>query len=125
MYKTHDMPGKDGRVGALDVLPRIASPLPRILYKQLGKDAQITPKEVLDWQYDKHSYTVEAAFTTSRPKRSNWISSWWFPVPKPVRGSGERKWYVNLPMSQPISGSVKYTPIGEGMKRCACAPKRS
>jgi hypothetical protein len=111
MRQTLDVPTKEGASGLLTQF-RERELLPRILFRQLGQDAEITPLEVLDWRYEKQSYKISRTY---RIKTKEIEMDFVLAVYSAEAEPEGRKWSVNLRESYPKS--MKLTPLGEGVSR--------
>jgi hypothetical protein len=114
MRQNYDAPEKDGKPGQLTQFRDSA--LPRILYKQLGKEAEITPLAVLDWRYEKRSYKVVRSYRIKTKETEVDFVLAVYSVEAETAGEG-RKWFVNLRESGPLLTSKGPTPLGDGVTR--------
>jgi hypothetical protein len=112
MRKNHDQPAKDGAPGPLTLFRE--SLFARVLYKHLGKEAEITPLTVQDWKYEQRSYQIRRTYRIKTKEVELDVVLAVFSVEPEGAGQG-RKWFVNLRESQPSNKT--YTPLGEGVKR--------
>ncbi len=114
MREFHDISGKDGASGLLTQF-REGELLPRIFFKQLAKDAEITHLAMQDWKLEKRSYMVYHAYRiTTKELELDYLLAI-FSAEAETAGQG-RKWFVNLRESRPM-GPPKLTPIGQGMAK--------
>jgi hypothetical protein len=112
MRKYHDEPTKDGAPGPLTQFRE--GMFARILYKQLGKDAEITPLAVQDWRYEQRSYKILRTYRVKTKEVEVDLLLAVLSMEPEAAGQG-RKWFVNLRESAPLSKT--FTPLGEGVKR--------
>ena len=113
MRQTLDVPTKEGASGLLTQF-RERELLPRVLFSQLGQDAEITPLEVLDWRYEKQSYKISRTYRIKTKEIEVDFVLAVYSAEAESAGQG-RKWSVNLRESFPKS--MKLTPLGEGISR--------
>ena len=114
MRQTLDVPNKEGASGLLTQF-REREFLPRILFRQLGQDAEITPMEVVDWRYEKHSYKISRMYRIKTKEIEMDFVLAVYSAEAESAGQG-RKWSVNLRESFPKSMTL--TPqLGEGVRR--------
>src|SRR5262249_21761662 len=114
MIKNHDI-GKEGGAGLLTQF-RESLILPRALYKQLAKDAEITPGEVQDWKYENRSYTIERIYHVKTKEIEMDYLLAIQSAEAESAGQG-RKWFVNMKQSREILATAKLTKLGEGIAR--------
>ncbi len=114
MRQTFDVPTKEGASGLLTQF-RERELLPRILFRQLGQDAEITPLEVLNWRYEEQSYKISRTYRIKTKEiEMDFVLAVYSAEAEP--GGQGRKWSVNLRESGPKS--MKLTPLlGEGVSR--------
>jgi hypothetical protein len=112
MRKLYDIP-KDGSSGTLTQF-RESSAVARLLFRQLAKDAEITPKGVQDWEYKDRSYVIKRVYHIKTKELE--VDYLLVAQSAEAESIGKaRKWFVNLLQSGPVPDSAKLTPIGEGM----------
>ena len=113
MRQTYDAPVKEGVSGLLTQF-RERELLPRILYKQLGADAEITPQTVLDWRYEKRGYVISRVYHIKTKEID--VDYVLAVHSAEAESAGQaRKWFINLRESWPKAMTL--TPLGEGVKR--------
>ena len=110
MRQSHDIP-REGEAGLLTQF-REREMLPRVLFKHLGTDAEITPLAVLKWEYKQRSYQINRAYRIKTKELEMEYELAVFSAEAESAGQG-RKWFVNLPQSSVLS--LTLTPVGKGM----------
>jgi hypothetical protein len=113
LRERYDKPTREGTGGLLTQF-REKELLSRILYKQLGKEAVITPQAVLNWGYDKNSYKIHRVYHIKTKEVEVEYALAVFSV-EPEAAGQSRKWFVNLTLSGPKS--IHLTPLGDGILR--------
>ncbi len=116
MRQNYDQPGKDGQPGRLTGFRE--GLFGRVLYKQLAKDAEITPLAVRYWGYEKRGYKVHREYRVVTKEAELRLMMSAVSTEGESTGQG-RRWFVNLNDPQVGEGllSTKLTPVGEGVKR--------
>jgi hypothetical protein len=113
MIQLHDQPGKDGAPGPLTQFRE--GYFPRILYKHLADDAEITPLGVQEWKYEMRSYKIYRTYRIKTKEVELELLVAVFSTEAEAAGK-ERKWFVNLRESTPNLKTITRTPTGEGVK---------
>lgn len=113
MIQLHDQPGKDGTPGPLTQFRE--GTFPRLFYKDLAKDVEITPLGVQDWKYEMRSYKIYRNYRIKTKEIELEVQLAVFSTE--AEGAGkDRKWFVNMRESGPHYKTVVRTPLGEGVK---------
>jgi len=110
MALNNDTPGKEGGKGELSNFKE--SILPRVLFKKLGEEAEITPLAVQDWKYEKKSYQVSRIYSIKTKEIEMEMQVSVASIEAEASGQG-RKWFVNLQETGPLKKN--WTRYGEGI----------
>ena len=113
MSQLFDDPAKDGTPGGLTQFRE--GPIARLFFKDLAKDAVITPLGVLEWRYENRSYKIYRAYRISNKEVEVELNVAVVSTEAETAGK-DRKWFVNMRETYPNYRTMAATPTGEGIK---------
>jgi hypothetical protein len=109
MALNNDVAGKEGK-GDLSTFKE--SIMPRALFKDLGKDAEITPLAVQDWRYEKKSYQITRSYSIKTKEVELEMALTVASTEAEASGQG-RTWFLNLRESGIVKKEL--TKFGKGI----------
>jgi hypothetical protein len=86
-----------------------------MFFKDLAKDAEITPLGVQDWKYEMRSYKIYRNYRI-KTKELEVEAQLAVASTEAETAGKDRKWFVNMRESGHLSKTLKLTPLGNGVK---------
>jgi hypothetical protein len=121
MLKTYDQSGADGAPG---LLGKFRNTTIGRLFLTPGQKIEVEPLGVLQWEYEKGSYTVRRTYRLTSAEASMDFSVLARSSEGEAAGA-ERKWFVDMRLSALPQQTIKLTPLGLGIKALRYESRRA